>query len=64
MHKLIWRSQYQMEYAKIQKQRLDAAVIALKTEHVKFHIPLLDKAEWELLIASKHSKNSSTLHNE
>lgn len=42
--------------------RLDAAVIALKTEHVKFHIPLLDKVDWELLIRSKHSKNSSTLH--
>lgn len=25
--------------------RLDAAVIALKTEHVQFHIPLLPKAD-------------------
>lgn len=42
--------------------RLDAAVIAVKTEHVQFHAPLLPKADWELLIPSKHSKNWSTLH--
>ena len=42
--------------------RLDAAVIALKTEHVQFHIPLLAKADWEFRIPSIHSKNWSTLH--
>lgn len=43
--------------------RLDAAVIALKTEHVQFHIPLFPNADWEFLIPSKHSKNCSTLQN-
>lgn len=42
--------------------RFDAAVIALKTEHVQFHIPLFPKADWEVLNSSKHSKNWSTLH--
>lgn len=38
--------------------RLDAAVIALKTEQVQFHMPLCPKAAaCELLIPSKHSKN-------
>ena len=41
--------------------RLDAAVIALKTEHVQFHIPLLPEADCKFLIPSKHSKNWSTL---
>lgn len=36
--------------------RFDAAVIALKTEHVQLHITLLP-ANWELLISSKQSKN-------
>lgn len=37
--------------------RLDAAVIALKTEHGQFNRPLLPKAEWDVLNPSKHSKN-------
>lgn len=41
--------------------RLVAVVIALKTEHVQFHIPLFPNADWEFLIPSKHSKNCSTL---
>lgn len=41
--------------------RLEAAVIALKTEQVQFHIPLLPKADCEFLRSSKHSKNWCTL---
>lgn len=41
--------------------RLDAAVIALKTEQVQFHMPLFPKADCEFLSPSKHSKNWSTL---
>lgn len=37
--------------------RLEAAVIALKTEQVQFHIPLFPKADCEFLKPSKHSKN-------
>lgn len=37
--------------------RLDAAVIALKTEQVQFHMPLLPRADCELLSPSIHSKN-------
>jgi hypothetical protein len=42
--------------------KVDAAVIALKAEHVQFQSPLLLAPTW-LLVPSKHSKNSSTLHN-
>lgn len=41
--------------------KLEAAVIALNAERVQFHMPLLLKLAWLLLVPSKHSKNSSTL---
>lgn len=41
--------------------RLEAAVIALKTEQVQFHIPLFPRADCEFLRPSKHSKNWCTL---
>jgi len=41
----IIRSQVPEGICRDPEARLDAAVIALKTEHVQFHIPLLPKAD-------------------
>lgn len=55
---ILWRKKHILEgICKDPEARLDAAVIALKTEDVQFHIPLLAKVDRELLIPSKHSKN-------